>query len=242
MKQNILPVLVVGFLYLLSPRVILAADSAPTIETQLRERLRDTMLQLRAAETERDALQAAQTQSVEENKVLTERIAAITKQADANKQAAVAAAQTADNLKSQVSRQEKEIADLKEAAASYKQVSELAREKDAEQIKLADDAVIQLERLVADRQEKNLALYKIASEILQRYQKFGLGTALEAREPFIGVTRVKLENLVQDYKDKLLDERTTLHEKDLPSYLRELSSQTDQTIGAVSGVSKQTSE
>jgi hypothetical protein len=28
-----------------------------------------------------------------------------------------------------------------------------------------------------------------------------------AREPFIGTTRVKIENLVQGYKDKILDNR-----------------------------------
>jgi hypothetical protein len=153
--------------------------------------------------------------------------------------AAQTAAQTVDKLTSQVSRQEKEIADFKEAVESCKQASDLARRSEEERAKLANDAVIQLERLVDDRQEKNLALYKIASEILQRYQNFGLGNALAAREPFVGITRVKLQNLVQDYQDKLLDERTTLHEKDLPSYLHELPSQ---PAGTISGVSKRTSE
>ena len=38
-----------------------------------------------------------------------------------------------------------------------------------------------------------------------RLENFSYGTALAAREPFVGATRVKLENEVQGYKDKLLD-------------------------------------
>jgi hypothetical protein len=43
----------------------------------------------------------------------------------------------------------------------------------------------------------------LSNEILTRYEKFSLGEALAAREPFIGLTRVKLENLTQDYSDKI---------------------------------------
>ena len=107
----------------------------------------------------------------------------------------------------------KAIAQLKETIESCRQAAELARNKETERAKLADEARIELERLVADRQAKNLALYKIASEILQRYEQFGLGDALRAREPFVGITRVKLQNLVQDYQDKLLNERTTLERR-----------------------------
>ena len=35
----------------------------------------------------------------------------------------------------------------------------------------------------------------------------GVGKALAAREPFVSTTRVKVENQVQGYKDKILDNR-----------------------------------
>ena len=57
-----------------------------------------------------------------------------------------------------------------------------------------------------DRELKNLELYKTGREILTRYEKFGLGDAIGAKEPFVGLSRVKLENLVQDYKSKLLNQ------------------------------------
>jgi hypothetical protein len=242
MKRRVISFLVLGALCLLGAQAIPAAEPTPTVETQLRERLRDTMLQLRAAETDaetnRAALQVLQTQSADEKKALTEKLEAITKEANASKLAAKAV----DSLKSQVAGQDKEIAQFKEAVESCRQTAELARTKATEQAKRADEAVIELERLVADRQAKNLALYKIASEILQRYQQFGLGAAITAREPFVGITRVKLQNLVQDYQDKLLNERTTLDKKDLESDRDKLPNRPTQTATPSSRASGQTSE
>ena len=238
MNRSVISFLMLGALCLLGAQAIPAAEPTPTVETQLRERLRDTMLQLRASETERAALQAAQAESADEKKALIEKLEAITKEANANKLAAKAV----DSLKSQVARQDKEIAQLKEAIESCRQAAELARNKETERAKRVDEVVIELERLVADRQTKNLALYKIASEILQRYQQFSLGDALKSREPFIGITRVKLQNLVQDYQDKLLNERTTLDEKDLESDRDKLLNQPPQTSKPSSSAARQTSE
>lgn len=242
MKRSTIAFLMVGILCLLGTRAIPAAEPTETIEARLRERLRDTTVQLRdaeaSAETARAALQAAQAQSADEKKALTEELQAITKEANAYK----LAAKPVEGLKSQVARQDKEIAQLKEAVESCQQAAELARNKEAEWTKRTDEAVIELERLVADRQAKNLALYKIASEILERYRKFGLGDAITAREPFVGVTRVKLQNLVQDYQDKLLDQRTTLEQKDLESYQSKLSDHPSQASKANSSGPRQTSQ
>ena len=213
-KRLWISILMLGAFCLLPAPALRSAEPTQTAEIQLRERLRATMLQLRAAETERATLQATQAQSVDEKKELTERIQALTKQVNENKQTV----QVVDRLKSQVAGQEKEMGQLKEALENSRQAIELARKKETERAKLVEEVVIGLERLVADRQAKNLALYKIANEILQRYEKFGLGDAITAREPFVGITRVKLQNLVQDYQDKLLSERITLSEQDLAAY------------------------
>ena len=216
-KRDILSILLLGALCLGGAGTILAGEPV-TAETQLRDRLRATLLQLRAAEGERAALQAAQTQWIDEKNKLTERVEALTKQVNANKQTA----QVVDGLKSQVAHQEKEIAQLKETVESGRQAAEAARINETERAKYVEAVVTGLERLVVDRQAKNLALYQLASDILQRYEKFGLGDALTAREPFLGITRVKLQNLVQDYQDKLLNERVTLTEKDLAAYREKL--------------------
>jgi hypothetical protein len=50
-------------------------------------------------------------------------------------------------------------------------------------------------------------MYQAGMEILDRYEKFGLGDAILAREPFTAAKRVKFQNLVQDLSDKLTDAR-----------------------------------
>jgi len=242
MKRTVISFLMLVALCLWRAPSIPAAEPTETVEERLRERLRDTMLQLRtaemAAEADHAALQAAQAQSADEKKTLTEKLEVITKEANANK----LAAQAVESLKSQVARQDKEIAQLNEAITSCKKEAELARNKEAERAKNADEAVIELERLVADRQAKNLALYKIASEILLRYEHFGLGDAIKAREPFVGITRVKLQNLVQDYQDKLQNERTTLDKKDFESYQDKLRDQPPPALESRSKATERTSE
>jgi hypothetical protein len=58
-----------------------------------------------------------------------------------------------------------------------------------------------------DLRRRNNELFKLGNEILSRYEHFGLGTALTAREPFTGITKVKLQSLVQDYQDKLAEQK-----------------------------------
>jgi hypothetical protein len=44
-------------------------------------------------------------------------------------------------------------------------------------------------------------------EILDRYEKFGLGDAILAREPFTAAQRVKFQTLTQDFANDLTDAR-----------------------------------
>ena len=91
----------------------------------------------------------------------------------------------------------------------YDQYVEFSTKTENERAKLAVQAIM-LQRVVADRESKNLELFKTGSEILDRYEKYSLGEAFLAKEPFIGITRVKLQELVQDYKDKLSAQRVAI--------------------------------
>ena len=95
-------------------------------------------------------------------------------------------------------------ASLAKWQASHAEVSKVARAKEQERASLASKATV-LEQKVADRERRNLELYQTAKDILERYEKFSLGRALSAREPFTGLARVKLEEQIQDYRDKLAD-------------------------------------
>jgi chromosome segregation ATPase len=185
-----------------------AADNAA--DAKLRETLRNTIIQLRTAEADRDNLQTAQTQNDADKKALTEQVATLIKQINADKDAKDIAEQNIAKLNAKAADQEAEIARLKQDVEKWKtaqkQAADTAAAKEAERAKFAGD-VINLQRTLADREAKNVELFKVGNEILTRYERFGLGDAISAREPFVGVTRVKLENLVQDYRDKLLAQK-----------------------------------
>ncbi|HEY2712927.1 MAG TPA: hypothetical protein VGI60_10460 [Chthoniobacterales bacterium] len=168
----------------------------PAAETKLREALRNTMLQLRTAQNDRAALQASQAENEAKLKQLTSQVESLTKRATEAEKAGAEQQIQLEKFKEAVQKWED----------AYKQAVELANSKEAARAKLAVD-VIDLQHRVADQQSRNAAMFRTANEILTRYERFGLGDALAAKEPFVGVTRVKLENLVQDYEDKLADEK-----------------------------------
>ncbi len=182
---------------------LLCASGARADDARLKETLRTLTLRLRSSETERNNLLSDKAQFDQEKKTLTAKVDALTKEAATNKE-------QLDALTAKVGEQEKELRDTKESLgkwkAAYDQLSVAAKKSESERANLASESII-LKRKLDDRERKNLELFRLANEILTRYEKFGLGEALAAREPFTGITRVKLENLVQDYQDKIADQR-----------------------------------
>jgi uncharacterized coiled-coil protein SlyX len=184
--------------------------------TKMRQMLRDDAGKIQDAQNQAITLQAQVTQDEADKKALQDKLDALSAQlksvsdqavadkADATKQIADLKAQS-DDQKGQIGRLNDA---LKQWKTAYDQTAELAAINEAARKQYAIQAAV-LQRTVDDREVKNLALFKLANEILTRYEKFGLGEALEAKEPFVGVSRVKLQNLVQDYKDKILDQAVT---------------------------------
>lgn len=64
---------------------------------------------------------------------------------------------------------------------------------------------------VATLEGHNVELYRIGMDLLDRYERKGLGEVLATREPLIGTARVRLENLVQDYRFRIEDEAVARH-------------------------------
>jgi chromosome segregation ATPase len=183
--------------------LLFAGNARAAEDARLKEMLRNLTLRLRSAETERNNLLSDKAQFEQEKKTLTEKVDAMTKQAAADK------AQI-DTLTSKAGDQEKELLETKESLGkwktAYEQLVATAQKSEAARVKLAGESIV-LKRKLEDRERKNTELFKLGNEILTRYEKFGLGDALAAREPFTGLARVKLENLVQDYQDKIADQK-----------------------------------
>jgi chromosome segregation ATPase len=94
-------------------------------------------------------------------------------------------------------------------ADSYKASVETIKQRDAEKETLNVRTLEQREiigrqsRLVQACEEKNLALYQLGTDLLQRYRNKSVMDALKQAEPFTQLEKVKMENLVQEYSEKL---------------------------------------
>lgn len=190
------------------------AAEAPDPAVKLREQLRSTLLQLRTAQTEAANFQAAQAAADAKTKDVEAKLAAAearyTKLAKELNDDKAAAERSIAGLNNKLAEREKRIVEYNEALekwkTGYQKAAEVARTKEDERAKLAEEAVV-LRRTISDREAKNIALFNTANEILNRFENYALGKALAAREPFISTSRVKVENLVQGYQDKILEQR-----------------------------------
>jgi chromosome segregation ATPase len=211
MTRTVNHLLRLGLALLLFAASAQAQQDAAT--TKLREQLRTALLQLRTAQAERDTLAAAKTQLEQDKTALQQKFDALVKQSAEDK---AASDKTIAGMDAKIAGNETQIAQLRESLEKWKasqtEAVQLAKKTEAERQRL-DQRRIELERQVAEQKIKNTEMFRIGNEILTRYEKFGLGTAITAREPFVGVTRVKLQNLVQDYGDKLADQKIKPQEK-----------------------------
>lgn len=198
--------------FLTAPLLHAAPEADPSVK--LREQLKSTLLQLRKVQTDMANAQAAQASAEAKNKELEAQVAKLTKQNEESVKKG-----NAEKLKS-----DQDIAKLNERLADkdkrlfqydqalnqwkdgYQKAAAIARTKEEERAALASE-VVSLKHTIADRERKNIALFNTANDILDRFEKYALGKALSAREPFISTTRVKVENLVQGYQDKVVANR-----------------------------------
>lgn len=75
------------------------------------------------------------------------------------------------------------------------------------------EAALKDELIVLGR-ERNAELYGTAKEILDRYGDLDFRDVMSRREPFVQASRVRLENQMQDYEDRLRAAR--VYETTLP--------------------------
>ncbi|MEI8311958.1 MAG: hypothetical protein WCH98_14510 [Verrucomicrobiota bacterium] len=177
------------------------------VETKLREALRNTMLKLRDAQGQVATAQAAQIAAEDKIKELAAKNESLTKELFAERN-------TSTNMVAELNTKLAERgtvitslqAKVEKWKKSYSELTAFAAHKEAERAKYLDKST-KLERQVANQQVKNLEMFKAGMDTLNRFEKFGLGDAILAREPFVGTTKVRLGNLIQDQADKLADAR-----------------------------------
>ncbi len=208
MNRTLIALLCAASASLLSPA---RADEAS--EAKTREALKSTSVQLRNITNEKAALQVEKADLEARLKALEEVSKKQAKSLEDMDKQMKEEKKKADDLQSEqaarITRLDAELAAFKKSLdkwqAAHEAIAGIAKKKESERAKLQTQAA-ELERKLADCRTKNAQLYKLGMEILERYKNFGVGEALAAREPFTGNAKVKLQNLVQDYGEKLLDQ------------------------------------
>ena len=185
----------------------LSAQNAPSVESRLREQIKALTGQLRTAETEKATLQADKASLDEKVKISAAAVVKLDKDLTTEIERAKKEGET---LRVKIAEKEAELAqkkaELAKATDFGTKAADLARKTDAARSKLDAENIL-LKRIVADQRTKNGKMFEIGNEILTRYQKFGFGTAITSREPFVGITRAKLETLVEEYGGKIAEQR-----------------------------------
>jgi chromosome segregation ATPase len=187
-----------------------AADAAS--EAKLRDALRAATAQVRTLEDERTAWKIREASLEKEVETLRGQVKAAAGAASAA--GAAASGKRSDRELAEAKRQLAEqvetgrkLAELVASTQSAARTStEAGRACEDERAQLAPRLAAASERLAA-AEEKNRRLYQVGKDLIDWLAHLGFGSALAAREPFLGLKRVALENVAQDYDDKLLEQR-----------------------------------
>ena len=99
---------------------------------------------------------------------------------------------------------------LEELIGHYRDVATKLKDVESDRNKVNKD--------LADRNaafgkcvEDNTQLYQLANEVLDRYEHVGLFTRASASEPFTKITRTRIENLADEYRQRATELHTQKH-------------------------------
>jgi chromosome segregation ATPase len=171
-------------------------------ETRLRAALKTATARIRELEEQNATLTTKQADADREKQTMTQKaadddkaLAELHKQTDSDK-AALDAAATAQH------QQQDSIAKWQ---ASYNEAADKARTRDAD-AKQLDTVLGQMRPRLQSCEAKNAALYKIGEDVLDLYDKKDF-LDIVTGEPVTKLKRVELENTMQDYEDKMRDNK-----------------------------------
>jgi chromosome segregation ATPase len=189
------------------------AEAQSDLEARLRDALRQATAQARTLEDENARLKAQQGQLESQLALLRQQVEAAGSQAAATDRSAElerAYRSAVDEFNQRLQQERDQVIRSLEAMekwkAAYGEAAAVARNREAEREQLAGQLRAAAESEALCR-EKNEALFTAGNEILDRWQSTGWADILAAKEPFLGLKRVELENLAQDEADRLLDSR-----------------------------------
>lgn len=179
----------------------LIGPAAAQSETErLREALRSATLQARSLEDQRTQLQAKVAEGERQRQTLQQQVESLRTQLKEVETAHRTAVETFNQ------RLEERNETLERWKSAYGEAAEVARTKDAERAKFEGEAKA-FKASTKACEAKNEALAKLGRELLQAYDDVHFGDVVAAREPLLGLRRVDVQNMLQDYATKIREQK-----------------------------------
>jgi chromosome segregation ATPase len=91
---------------------------------------------------------------------------------------------------------------LHNLAAKHREQGRVLQVTEGSRARLEATSAEQAHR-IEDLESKNLKLYGIDRELVERYDKKGVWEAIQEGEPFTGLKQVEMENLLEEYRDRM---------------------------------------
>jgi len=180
------------------------ADDSDPVE-RLKSALRNVTSELRAEQDQNAALTAKQARDTRDIADLTAQLDTLRKKTDDLQKQSDAATDQAKSTATQLGQTQTALDQWKDA---YQKAADIARARDAA-AKTFEAQSNGLARRVNLCEAKNTELFAVGNDILNKLDSDDFSDSLLRHEPFTGLARVKLDNIVQDYQDKLRDQRVT---------------------------------
>lgn len=191
-----------------------AAQQQGGVEDRLREAVRRTTTELRALQDAQARGQAELDEAKRQRDLLQQQLdRQLALNAELEARAAVAPAlaereaQLRQDFAALQASNDAMLQALKQWQEAYQEVAGVARAKESERLH-AEAGLAETQRVLASCQEKNDKLTVVAEDTLNLYRSQDFVSLLRGSwEPVLGLQRVELENIVQDRKDRILDQR-----------------------------------
>jgi chromosome segregation ATPase len=168
-----------------------------------REMLRRTQEALRESQAEASELSANKAATEQKLKTASDELEA-TRRTSKSTAAALhsqlqASTATQEDLTRRLTAATQELAALKD---QQRDTANKLSERDT-QLKTAQGQLEQSRAANTSCEAKNVQLYDYSKALMVRYQKKGVWDAITQKEPVTGIREVGVENVLQDYQDKL---------------------------------------
>lgn len=176
------------------------AAHAQSETDRLREALRSATAQTRALEDQRTALQGQLAEMTRARDALKADVATAKAQARKSEMDYRTAVRDFND------RLEERNQTLEKWKDAYAEAADVARTKDAERAKFeAESKAYKASTGVCIG--RNQELVKVGRELMGRYEGVTFGDVVVANEPLLGFRRVEIQNLLQGYGDRILNQK-----------------------------------